>query len=405
MSDLATAAAWWERDDLAFDGDHLALAGQRLEQLAKSAAVPIFAYSGVRLGSNLERLRMALAHLPFPSRILYAMKANRFLPVLTELRALGVDGIDACSPNEVLLARQAGFREDQISFTGTSVSNADLDALSRHPDVWVNLDSLSSIRRFGERCPGRPIGLRINPQAGVGYRQNEQLRYAGPVTTKFGIYPDQLAEALEIARKHQLPVKGIHLHAGCGYLNDQLENFRRVLENVAPFLRQIEGLEKVNLGGGLGIPLSADDEAIDLSRWTEVIASTLGGVNGEVLIEPGDYLVKDSGVLVLEVNTIERKNDRYFVGVNGGFNLHIEPAFYQLPLQPVPCRRRGGNADSPAYAIAGNINESLDVFDAGIELPGIREGDYLAFLNAGGYGSSMSSNHCMRGDFVEYLII
>ena len=50
-----------------------------------------------------------------------------------------------------------------------SLSDADLDCLCRHPELWINLDSLSAIRRLGERAPGREIGLRINPGLGVGY--------------------------------------------------------------------------------------------------------------------------------------------------------------------------------------------------------------------------------------------
>jgi diaminopimelate decarboxylase len=332
------------------------------------------------------------------------MKANRFLPILTHLRAEGIDGIDACSPAEVQLARQAGFREDQISFTGTSVSNADLDCLAAHPKVWINCDSLSTIRRLGERSPGRKIGLRINPRAGVGYRQNEQLQYSGEEPTKFGIYLDRIDDALREAANAGMEVTGIHFHAGCGYLDDQLPAFRRVIEEALPFLQKIPNLEGVNLGGGLGVPIVEGDPPLNLEAWCEVVGDTLGDVATSIWIEPGDFIVKDAGVLVLEVNTIEEKGGRTFVGVNGGFNLHIEPAFYHLPLEIVPCSRRAGESLSDV-SIVGNINEALDVFAKGVDLPAVREGDFLAFLNAGGYGSSMSSNHCMRGQFAEYLVV
>ena len=115
-------------------------------------------------------------------------------------------------------------------------------------------------------------------------------------------------------------------------------------------------------------------------------------------------------MLVLRVNTVERKRSTDFVGVDGGFNLVIEPFFYSLPCQPVPVR-----VADPATAfaderldtvtIAGNINEALDVWAEGIALPPLAEGDLLAFLNAGGYGSAMSSNHCMRGQFHERLLL
>ena len=54
--------------------------------------------------------------------------------------------------------------------------------------------------------------------------------------------------------------------------------------------------------------------------------------------------------------------------------------------------------------IAGNINEALDILAENVHLPTVKEGDFLAFLNAGGYGASMSSDHCVRGYFLEYLL-
>jgi diaminopimelate decarboxylase len=106
---------------------------------------------------------------------------------------------------------------------------------------------------------------------------------------------------------------------------------------------------------------------------------------------------------VLQVVAVEEKQGVRFVYVDGGFNLHMEPAFYGLPLQPVPCRQAPG-APARVVTIAGNINEALDVFGADVVMPEVAAGDYVAFLNAGGYGSSMSSSHCLRGNFAEYLL-
>lgn len=408
--ELARHPHWWRREDLDYDSGTLRLAGEDLEHLARSAGEPVFAYSGTRLSANLGRLREALSLIPQPSRILFAMKANRFLPVLSWLREAGIDGIDVCSPEEVRYARQAGFPEEAISFTGTSVSNQDLDCLAAHPGVWINCDSLSSLRRLGERSePGRKIGLRINPQLGIGYRQQESLQYSGEVPTKFGIYLDQFDEALQTARDVGLDVTGLHLHAGCGWLEEQLPRFREVMERIGPFMEKMPHLEQLNLGGGLGIPLTEEDAPLDLTAWAETLAESLVSVPAEITIEPGDYLVKDAGVMILEINTIEEKAGRRFIGVNGGFNLHLEPAFYDLPLEIVPCRQpsslEASRPDSTDRAtVVGNINEALDVFAEDIALPPLSEGDFLAFLNAGGYGTSMSSQHCLRGQFREYLI-
>jgi hypothetical protein len=107
---------------------------------------------------------------------------------------------------------------------------------------------------------------------------------------------------------------------------------------------QVPRLRYFNLGGGLGIPLIAADRPLDLTAWSALVARQFGGHGFEVWCEPGDYLVKDAGLLLLEVNTVERKGRTLFAGVNGGFQLHPDPAFYQLPLLPVPVRAAGGDA-------------------------------------------------------------
>lgn len=312
-----------------------------------------------------------------------------------------------------MLVRQTGFREREISFTGTAVSDPDLDCLQRHPGVWVNCDSLSSIRRLGSRCPGREIGLRINPGLGIGYKTNELLRYSGSKTTKFGIYREQFDSALELAASCDLAVKGLHFHTGCGYLDPQLPVFDEILGTCSWFADRVSDLEHVNIGGGLGVPLTAEDAPLDLERWCELLERHLGQRGLQIWIEPGDYIVRDAGLLVLQVNMVEEKESTTFVGVDGGFTVNLAPAFYRLPLEVVPCRRSAGDAtradaapspDGAEVTIAGNINEALDILAENVHLPSVREGDFLAFLNAGGYGASMSSDHCVRGDFREFLL-
>ncbi len=392
---------WWERPDLRFRHGRLHLGSHDLAALARAGDTPLYAYHAPRILANLGRLRRALTGAVPASRVLYAMKSNRFQPLLGVLRAAGC-GVDVCSPEELLLARQCGFREEDISFTGTSLSEEDARVLARHPGIIVNCDSLASLRRLARLAPGRAIGLRINPGLGLGYRRNRLLRYAGNNVTKFGIHAEEFPAALALARDAGLRVTGLHFHTGCGFLTPQLPVLDRIFRRVRDFIRAAPPLDYVNLGGGLGIPLVAGDAPLDLAAWAAVVRRHFGRDRFRVLVEPGDYLVKDSGVLLLEVNTVERKSGTLFVGVNGGFNIHLEPAFYHLPLEPVPVTTAGGPVRR--VTIAGNINEALDLFARNVPLPLPREGDVLAFLNAGGYGSAMSSQHCLRGGFREYLL-
>ncbi len=403
---------WWERKDLKYsEQGELTLGGYSLERRARQSGTPSFYYSAERVRHNLEELDRVLSRHTFKHKIYYAMKANRFMPLMTFMKSTGLCGVDVCSPNEVEHALSCGFRAEEISYTGTSLSDNDLDRILRHDGLVLNCDGLSMIRRVGERAPGREIGLRINPALGTGYGTNELLRYSGTKPSKFGVYASEFPEALALAEKYGLKVVRIHFHTGCGYLNGQLEVWKQILETCREFLKDRDTIRTINLGGGLGRPLTSSDRPLDLEKWGRTIAAVFGTDRYEINVEPGVYPVQDAGVMVLEVNTVERKSGRLFAGVNGGFNLAMEPAHYKLPCEPVPCRLREREEDAfhpdrmGEVTVAGNINEALDLWIEDHPMPELREGDLLAFLNTGAYASAMSSNHCMRGTFAEYLLV
>ena len=398
---IADDAAWWERADRHFDAEgELCFAGRRVTALAAELGTPTYVYCAARITQNVTRLRRALDPVGAPVRLFYAMKANRFAPLMRHMKSLGV-GIDACSPNEVRHALDCGFDEAEISFTAGSLSRADFDALSGWSEMLVNLDGISALAPLAERNPGRGIGLRINPAVGISYADNQKLSYAGAKPSKFGIYFDRFAEALDTADRLGLRVERLHCHAGCGFLDAQRGQLQALYAAITRFLDAAPQIREINLGGGLGVPQREGDVALDLDAWVALLREAFAGRGLRLAFEPGDYLVKDAGALLTEVTHDEIKGGVRFVGVNAGFNLHPEPAHYQRPLQPVPARR--APSAGPA-SVVGNINEALDVWTEDTPLPALAQGDILCFINAGGYGASMASSHCLRGDFREHWL-
>jgi len=399
------AGFWWAREDFGYRDGRLHLAGRDLATLAAQADGPLHVLSEGRVVANLGRLRAALEGVGAPSRIYYAMKANRSEPLLRGLATAGRCGVDICSPDELDRALACGFAAADVSFTGTAVANRDLARLLAHPDLTINCDSVGQIRRIGERAPGRAIGIRVNPERGTGYSGAEKLTYASETPTKFGIYRDQWAEALATAKAHGLTITSLHFHVGCGYLTRELDAWEAAVAAGLAFLDGLPDVRTVNVGGGLGLPHRAGDAPLDLARWAAILARRFAGRGVSVAVEPGDYLVKDAGVLLLGVVDVERKRDVTFVSVDGGFNLAPEPAYYELPCEPVACAPRSFDVGAwRPVTLAGNINEALDLWASNHPMPELQEGDPIALINAGGYGTSMSSNHCMRGGFSELLL-
>jgi diaminopimelate decarboxylase len=269
------------------------------------------------------------------------------------------------------------------------------------PGVHVNCDAISTIRRLGARCPGRTIGIRLNPGLGAGY--NERLRYAGEKPTKFGVYPDRFAEALETADAAGMTVDTLHFHVGSGYQGDALDVLDEVLAVAVRLLDAHSGIRRLNVGGGLGVRMAEDDTPIDLGRWASIVARHALPRGLRVAVEPGDYLVKDAGLLLVRVNTVEDKAGTRFVGVDAGLGILNLMAYYRIPYVVAPLRVQPGAAREKV-TLSGNINEALDLLAEDVEIPAVEEGDLVALVNVGGYGSAAASNHCMRGAFREILL-
>jgi diaminopimelate decarboxylase len=395
---------WWQRADLSYHGEALFFAGHSVEALAKRFGSPSFVYSFARVRDNLERVDAALkaAQLPAGYTLLYAMKANRFAPLLTSLQHTGLCGIDACSPREVEHAVSCGFRPDQISFTAGSLSRRDVELLACYDGLFVDCDSLHAINAWGQCRPGSEIGIRVNPAMGVSRADNDKLQYAGTAATKFGIYEEQLDEALALARSHGLKITKIHFHTGCGYLTPELGQWDAVIGScLEKFVARCPDVTTVNVGGGLGVPHVASDGTLDLQAWSAVLHKHFGNRNLRVEIEPGEYIVKDSGLLLLGKTFEETKQTTRFVGVDAGFNIAPEPAYYNLPFQPLAPRRSG---PLKQVTVVGNINEALDVWYRDAWLPELEGQESLVLINAGAYSASMASNHCMRGEMREFLL-
>ncbi|MBA2662100.1 MAG: diaminopimelate decarboxylase [Bradymonadaceae bacterium] len=394
---------WWERPGLSIQDDRLVIAGHDALALASKYGTPLFAYDLDRLEDNFFRLYNAFARQEHPFQVFYAVKANRYAPIVKTLQALGLAGIDAASPREVHAALEAGFPEERITFTNVSVSRRDVEQL-KGLNILLNCDSISMLHKVADIDPGRRVGLRINPQVGVGISEN--LTYAGARATKFGVYLDALPEALRVIQDRGLRLQGLHMHVGCGWTGSAITQFFQAVDrliNIASDIIATFGpLEYLNFGGGLGIPLKAGDSSVDVNLYAQGIVDRVRqlGLGIKVCVEPGDYMVKDTATMLSEVVMAENKGGVNFVGVNTGFNVHCGASHYGL-FQEFIHTERASQWPTDTVSIVGNINEVIDVFAADRAMPPIAEGDILAMINAGGYGTSMTSEHCLREAAVE----
>lgn len=361
---------------------------------------PLYAYDGTEIRRRVASLRDVLERHGLTPRIYYAMKANRFATVLAVFRADGHVGIDASSPREVEFARSAGFSPAEISVTASCLSARDLEYFATS-GVHVNLDTISAIVRYAECEPRlKQIGIRIDTGIEVGYGVNAKTAYAGG---KLGLAPEEFDAAVQAATEGGLIVDTLHTHLGWGLRASDEGDVARAFACIADLARRVPALREINVGGGLGGRLVEADAPLDPETWAAVVARAFASLNVRIACEPGTYLVAEAGVLIVEVASVWDKQGVHWAGVDASFATNVYAAHYALPLEIIPAQRSLADRDR-AYSIAGNINESGDVFARDLALPVLTAGEHLVFFPAGAYGSSMSSDHCLRGNFTEVLV-
>jgi len=397
-----TIAVWWERPGLEILHGRLKIAGHDAEEVARRVGTPTYAFDLTRIREQVEALDIVLSRTGLTHIVRLAMKACREPEVLRYIRGLSVPGsvggvgIDACTPREVRLARESGWLPEEISLTGTNLTDANLrEALAEM--VHINVDLLSQLRRVGRLFPGRRIGLRVNPK--VGAVRGGDVLYSGVAPTKFGIYEEDLGQALDIAQASELTFATLHFHVGWAYREPELPAFEQAVERAAGMARRLreEGhpIEEVNVGGGLGVPYEDGEEPLDLERWADILARHLGSLDVTTTVEPGEFLVKEAGVLLAQVVTVEERLGQMFVGLDVGWNAMQQQYVYDEPVILASCRTPGAE---PTWRVtfAGNINEGDDLFATDYPFPPVEEGDIVAMLAVGAYNQAMANEHTLR---------
>lgn len=408
-----SSRTWWVRPGLEVRSGRLLIAGHDAQELVREHGSPLYAYDVEQVVEQIRAVDRALAATGLRFRIRLALKAQREPEILAAVRSLGGDeassvGLDVCSPGEVQHGLANGWLPSEISYTGTNLSDADLDAILAS-GIHVNVDLVTQLERFGRRRPGGRVGIRVNPRAGaahayvpVGSSPDDELRfgvYSGEKPTKFGIYPEQLDEALAAARRHELTIDTVHFHLAHQLLDEDLPAFDDAVAKAAAMVRRLQDagcpIEEVNTGGGLGTPLRDGDRPLDLDAWAGILARHLGPLDVTIGTEPGEFFTKHAGVLLAEVVTVEERLGTTFVGLAAGWNVMPHRFVWGEFVELVHCTA----ADAPRtqrVTVSGHINEAPDLFAEDYPLPPTREGDVLAILGAGNYCQAVAAPHCMR---------
>ncbi len=412
---------WWENEFLRVKNQKLFLGRRRADAVARAAGTPLLVYSRKKILANFRWLLGIFSSATgLETRICYAMKANPHGEILRLLQREGA-WIDAVSPAEAERARHSGFPSARILFTGTSVSAGDIRRVFRLGGVTVNIDALEQLelmREIKEREFGRRkirVSVRWNPGIGRGF--NPRVITAGARSSdgtpiKFGLEEGKVLTAFKRAVSYGFIPVALHQHLGSGWAKEDFAVVKAAVDKMVGMARRVEKagvrLEFLDFGGGFGPRYAKDQIVFPLERYAAYIGRRIaqsGLKLKAVAVEPGKYLVANTGVLLLNVEYLKESYGQLFACVGAGtFNclprLAIYPEAYHEIVNCGCVQGRGLRK----VTVAGNICETGDVFGREIPMPVPRRGDVLAVLCAGAYGRSMASNFNLR-DFPKEIFL
>uniref|UniRef100_UPI0040471073 diaminopimelate decarboxylase n=1 Tax=Yoonia sp. TaxID=2212373 RepID=UPI0040471073 len=375
-------------------------------QIAAAVGTPFYVYSTATLERHFKLFDEALDGVPH--LVCFAMKSLSNQAVLRVLARVGA-GMDVVSGGEYLRARAAGVPGDRIVFSGVGKTADEMRMALEGGIRQFNVESEPEMEVLSQVAVQMgavaPITIRVNPD--VDAKTHAKIA-TGKSENKFGI-PIARARAVYkmAAALPGLDVIGIDVHIG-SQLTD-LAPFEAAYLKVADLVEVLRAdghrIERLDLGGGLGIPYARDNAAPPVPmEYGAMIKRTLGHLDCEIEIEPGRLISGNAGLMVSKVIYVKQGEDREFLIIDGAMNDLIRPAMYDAHHDIVPVVEPAVAHMPAKYDVVGPVCESGDTFAKGRAMPQMAAGDLVAFRSAGAYGAVMSSEYNSRPMIPEVLV-
>ncbi len=360
---------------------------ERLLQLA-DAGTPRYVY---HLPTVRARARALAAVIQIDHRY-YAIKANSHPDILRTLEAEGF-GLECVSLGELqhVFAVLPELSPARVLFTPSFCPHQEY-AAAFALGVTVTVDNVEALQRWPDLFRDRALWLRVDLGRGEGH--HAKVRTGGK-ESKFGLPMARVDEFVRVAGELGSRVVGLHAHLGSGV--ETAQHWRLMCDELAGFARRIGSVQTIDIGGGMPIPYSEEDEPFDLEAWAAGLAEVKAVHPAfRLAIEPGRYLVAESGVLLTRATQVVEKDGVRRVGLDAGMNTLIRPALYDAWHDIENLSRQGGYAEA-AFDVVGPICESSDVFGKRRKLPvSTAPDDVMLVADTGAYGYVMASTYNQR---------
>ena len=374
-----------------------------LAAIADAVGTPVYVYSTATFARHAEVFREGLAGID-RVHLAYAIKANPNLAVLRVIANAGY-GADVVSGGELSRALAAGIAARDIVFSGVGKQRAEL---AQALDVGLgqfNLELEEEGRVLAEMAADRGLAaravLRVNPDVDAGTHAKIST---GKAENKFGIPIDQApAIFARLAGLPGLDLSGVAIHIGSQLSTlDPLEAaFTRIGRLVSELRGAGHRIDRVDLGGGLGVPYRPDEVMPTPAAFGAMVARVTRGWDVELMFEPGRVIAGNAGVLMTRVIWVKPGVVHPHVIVDAAMNDLARPALYDAYHDFVAVVPDGTRMTAN---IAGPVCESGDTFAVARDIDRVKAGDLAIFRTAGAYGATMASTYNSRPLVPEVLV-
>jgi diaminopimelate decarboxylase len=378
-----------------------------LAVIAQAVGTPVYVYSTATFERHYTVLREALeAEGVRDPLIAFAVKANSNLAVLRTLAKLGA-GADTVSEGEIRRALAAGVPPERIVFSGVGKTRAEIAFALAAGVCEINVESepeMLAIAQVAQSLGKRAtIAFRVNPDVAAG---GHAKIATGKSENKFGVSFAE-AERLYAQASNNAWLKPVGVACHIGSQITDLAPMAEAFEKMAGLVRRLKGeglhVERLDLGGGLGVPYFNQPEPPSPADYAKVVAQATRGLDVTLAFEPGRVIAANAGVLLAQVVHVhERPEGRRFLVLDAAMNDLLRPAMYDAYHDIRAVRPREGEAKP--YDVVGPVCETGDTFTRDRALPAFESGDLVAFMSAGAYGASMASEYNSRPLVPEVMV-
>ena len=324
-------------------------------------------------------------------RLFYAMKANYNPSILNLIYENGV-GFECVSPGEVrhFIKSIPNIDLNRVIFTPNFAPKSDY-IFAIENNLNLTIDNLFPFEEWPNLFIDRDVSIRVDPGIGAGHHEHV---VTGGNFSKFGIPVNDIVKVSEYSKKYNINIKGLHSHNGSGIKDiSSWTNTANILLEIA---NKFPSIKTINLGGGIPIKEKLSEDNFDFNKFQDSLNKIKNDfLEYELWLEPGRYIVGESGVILSHVTQTKKKENYFYIGLGVGMNLLIRPPLYDAYHEIINLTKYKEKNEIIA-SIVGPICESGDKLGKDRYLPHTNEGDVLLIANAGAYVRSMSSNYNLR---------